>query len=159
MTKFSIAFLQAVILLIGFLFIVFLAWMPLMEGRATHLSLMQIYLDPFILYIYMASIAFFAGLYQAFKLLMYIGQNKVFTFSSVQTLKTIKYCAWILSGFIVLAGIYIRLFHHKDDDPAGFLAICMITAFSSFVVATAAAIFEKLLQSAVEMKNENDLTV
>ncbi len=31
--------------------------------------------------------------------------------------------------------------------------------FISVVVATAAAVFEKTLQSAVEMKSENDLTV
>jgi hypothetical protein len=37
--------------------------------------------------------------------------------------------------------------------------ICLITSFASFVVSTAAAIFEKLLQKAVDLKYENDLTV
>jgi hypothetical protein len=59
----------------------------------------------------------------------------------------------------VAAGLYIRIFHSKDDDPAGFLAICIVTTFVSVVIATAAAIFEKILQNAVDMKSENDLTV
>ena len=59
----------------------------------------------------------------------------------------------------MLAGLYIKLFHHKDDDPAGFLAICIVTTFVSIVFATAAAIFEKLLQNAIDMKSENDLTI
>ena len=159
MTKISVAFLQLVIVGIGLLTITFMIWAPLLEGRATHLSLFQIYADPFILYAYAASISFFVGLFQAFTLLKYVGQNKVFTSSSVRTLSTIKYCALLLCAFILGAAMYIRIFHHKDDDPAGFLVLCFVTSFSSFIVATAAGIFEKLLQSAVEMKNENDLTV
>lgn len=159
MTKFSVVFLQLVILLIGLITITFLIWAPLIEGRATNLNLFRIYTDPFILLAYTGSITFFIALYQAFKLLSYIGQNKVFSFSAVQTLKIIKYCAIILGGFIFFSGLYIRIFHNKEDDPAGFVAICIVTTFSSFVVATAAAIFEKLLQNAVDIKTENDLTV
>lgn len=158
MTKFSIAFLQLVLVLIGLITETFLIWAPLIEGRATNLSLFRIYTDPFILLVYTASIPFFAALYQAFKLLKYIAQNQVFTSGAVQTLKRIKYCAIILSGLIVFAGLYIKIFHSKVDDPVGFLAVCIVTTFSSLVVASAAAIFEKLLQNAVDMKTENDLT-
>lgn len=159
MTKFSIAFLQLVIVLIGVITITFLLWAPLVEGRAINLNLFRIYTDPFVLLVYTASIAFFAALYQAFKLLRFIGQNKVFTPSAVKTLQIIKYCGIILCGLILFVGLYIKIFHSKEDDPAGFLAICIVTTFSSFVVATAAAIFEKLLQNAVDIKTENDLTV
>ena len=154
----SIVFLQGVIVLIGIVALAILLWFPLTEGRATNLDLFSIYFDPFILYGYAASIAFFIALYNAFKLLGYIGQNKVFSSNSVKTLKRIKYCAIVLSILIVLAGLYIRLFHNKEDDPAGFLAICIVTTFVSIVIATAAAIFEKLLQNAINMKSENDLT-
>lgn len=159
MTKISIKFLQSVLVLIGIISIIVLITAPLHEGRATNLSLLQIYADPFIGYLYIASITFFTALYQAFKLLTYIGQNKVFTAEAVQTLKKIKYCGIVLGGFIFLAGLYIKIFHSKEDDPAGFLALCFVTTFASIVVATAAAIFQKLLQSAVDMKTENDLTV
>lgn len=159
MKRISIVFLQAVIVLIGIVALAMLIWFPLTEGRATNLNLVNIYLDPFILYGYAASIAFFVALYKAFKLLGYIGQNKVFSLSAVKTLQSIKYCALILSILILMAGLYIRVFHNKEDDPAGFLAICMVTIFIAIVVATAAAIFEKLLQNAIDMKSENDLTI
>jgi len=45
-----------------------------------------------------------------------------------------------------MAGLYIRIFHNKDDDPAGFLAMCTVTTFVSIVVATAAAVFEKKIR-------------
>lgn len=159
MKSISIVFLQAVVVLIGVTALAVLIWFPLTEGRATNLDLFSIYADPFILYGYAASIAFFVALYQAFRLLGYIGQNKVFSPNAVKTLKRIKYCAIVLSIAIVMAGLYIRIFHSKEDDPAGFLAMCTVTTFVSIIVATAAAIFEKLLQNAVDMKSENDLTI
>ena len=159
MKRISIVFLQAVIVLIGIVALAILIWFPLTEGRAANLDLFSIYSDPFILYGYATSIAFFVALYKAFKLLGYIGQNKIFSSNSVKTLKSIKYCAIVLSILIVLAGLYIRLFHNKEDDPAGFLAICIVTTFVSIIVATAAAIFEKILQNAIDMKSENDLTI
>lgn len=152
-------FLQAVIVLIGIVALAILIRFPLVEGRATNLDLISIYADPLILYGYATSIAFFIALYKAFKLLGYIGQNKVFSSDSVKTLKSIKYCAIVLGVSIVMAGLYIRIAHDEEDDPAGFIAICIVTTFASIVVATAAAIFERLLQNAVDMKSESDLTI
>jgi len=159
MKSISIVFLQAVIVLIGAVALAILIWFPQTEGRAVNLDLVSIYMDPLILYGYAASIAFFVALYQTFRLLGYIGQNKVFSPDAVKALKRIKYCAIVLSIAIVIAGLYIKVFHSKEDDPAGFLAMCIVTTFVSVVVATAAAVFEKLLQNAVDMKSENDLTI
>lgn len=151
MKRVSMVFLQAVIVLVGIAALAILIWFPLTEGRAANLDLFSIYSDPFILYVYAASIAFFVALYKAFKLLGYIGQNKVFSSNSVKILKSIKYCAIVLSILIVAAGVYIMIFHNKEDDPAGFLALCIVTAFVSIVVATAAAIFGKIIQNAVDV--------
>ena len=159
MKKTSIIFLQAVIVLIGIVALLILIRFPLTEGRAQNLDLFSIYFDPFILYGYAASIVFFVALYKAFKLLGYIRQNKLFSINSVKTLRSIKYCAIILSILIAMAGLYILLFHHKDDDPAGFLAMCIVTTFIAIAVATAVAVLEKILQNAVDMKTENDLTI
>ena len=159
MKKTSTIFLQAVIVLIGIVALVILIRFPLTEGRAENLDLVSIYADPFILYGYAASIAFFVALYKAFKLLGYIGQNKILSANSVKALKSIKYCAIVLSILIVMAGLFIKISHDKEDDPAGFIAICILTTFISLVIATAAAIFEKILQNAIDMKSENDLTI
>lgn len=159
MKRISTVFLQIVIVLTGIMALAILLWFPSTEGRAVNLNLFSIYFDPFILYGYAASIAFFVGLYKTFKLLGYIGKNKVFSSNAVKALKSIKHCAIVLSILIVFAGIYIKLFHHKQDDPAGFLAICIVTTFITIVFVTIMAIFEKLLQNAIDMKSENDLTI
>jgi len=156
MKKSATVFLQAVLVLIGIVVLAIMIKFPLMEGRAKNLDLFSVYADPFLVYGYLSSIAFFVALYQGFKLLGNIRQNKVFSLSSVKTAKTIKYCAIVLGGLIVLAGLYVRIFHSKDDDPAGFMAICMVATFSTIVVATAAAVFEKILNSGMDMQFRNE---
>ncbi len=159
MKRVSIIFLQAVIVIIGIVALAILIRFPLTEGRAANLDLFSIYFDPFILYGYAASIAFFLALFNAFKLLGLIGQNKAFTAESVTTLRNIKYCALALSVMIVAGALYILIAHDKEDDAAGFLTVSIVTTLISIVVATAAAIFQKILQNAIDLKSENDLTI
>ena len=143
-------------MLIALVALALLIRLPLIEGRAENLDLFSIYFDPFILYGYAASVAFFVALYKGFKLLGYIAQNKAFSPNSVKTMTGIRHCAIILSILIVTAGLYIWIFHDKEDDPAGFLAMCIVTAFVAIVVATAAEVFEKILQNGVDIKSENE---
>ena len=137
--------LQTVIVIIGMATVTLLIWLPLTEGRAANLDLLSIYSDPFILYGFATSITFFVGLVQTFKILGYVRLNKVFSSDTVEALKSIKYCAIAFSILIVMAGLYIRIFHNKEDDPAGFIAICIAATFVSMLVATAATLFEKKL--------------
>lgn len=153
MRKTSTIFFQIIILLIGIVALASIIRFPLTEGRAANLDLFSIYADPFIIYGYLASIFFFIAWYKAFKLLGYIGQNKLLSLNSVKALRTIKYCAIVLSTLIVLAGVYIRVFHAADDDPAGFLAMCILATFISIVIATTASIFERRLQNALGVLN------
>ncbi|MCM4162744.1 MULTISPECIES: DUF2975 domain-containing protein [unclassified Arenibacter] len=159
MKRASILFLRAVIVLIGMVALFILIRFPLTEGRAVNLDLFSIYLDPFILYGYVSSIAFFVALYKAFKLLGNIAQDKLFTLNSIRTLRSIKYCAILLSILILIAGLSIVIFHNPEDDAAGFLSMCIITIFISITVAIALAVLEKILRNAVDMKSENDLTI
>jgi len=156
MKRASTIFLQAVIVLIGIIVLVIMIRFPLSEGRAKNLDLFNIYSDPFILYGYATSVALFVALYKAFKLLGYIGRNKVFSIDSVSALRSIKYCAIIFSILIVAAGLYVRIFHNKEDDPAGFLAICIITTFFAIVVAVATVVFENILQTGINIKSKNE---
>lgn len=151
-------FLRLVISLIAIGALAGMIWFPQTEGRAANLDLISIYMDPFILYIYVASIPFFMALYQAFKLLGFIDKNKVFSQVSVKAIRNIKYCALATCGFLVLAIFYIRVMAH-GDDPAGPTMIGLVAIFTSIVIATAAGVFQKLLQNAVDLKSENDLTV
>ena len=150
-----------VIVLIGIGVFAFLLWEPHVEGRNVNSTLFQIYFnDPFLAYVYTGSIAFFTALYQAFRLLGYIGRNEVFSERSIKALKTIKHCAMIVIGFILGAeGFFVIVQRGKGEDIAGGVMMGLFLMFVSLVVATAAAVFEKTLGSAVEMKAENDLTV
>ena len=159
MKKSSTIILQAVIVLIGIGALVFMLWEPHIEGRNINATLFQIYFnDPFLAWAYTASISFFVALYQAFKLLGDIGRNEVFSERSVRALRTIKYCARTIVGFIVPAEAYLFI-ARPGDDIAGGVAMGILISFISIVVAAAAAVFEKTLQSAVDIKSENDLTV
>ena len=158
MKKGSTLFLKAVLALVALAVFASLAWFPQTEGRAANLDLISIYKDPVIIYMYIASIPFFVALYQAFKLLGYIEKNRVFSPIAVTALRNIKYCALAIIGFLIIAILYIR-FMAQGDDPAGPTMIGFITIFTSAVIATAAGVFQKLLQNAVNIKSENDLTV
>ena len=150
----SILFLQTIIVLIGILVFLFMIRFPLTEGRAENLDIISIYFDPFILYGYASSIIFFVALYKAFKFLGYLKKDKLFTPSSIRTLRNIRYCAIILGVLIVLAGLYIMLFHNKEDDPAGFLGMCILLTFISVTASLVLAVFEKRLKNVVDLKNK-----
>ena len=154
----STLFLRAVISLIGIVTLIAMLWLPQLEGRAADLDLIHIYADPLILYVYAGSIPFFAALYQAFKLLGYVDKNMVFSQPAVQAVRRIKYCALALPVLIMLGEFFI-VFGADGDDFAGPVALGVYTTFASLVIATAAAVFEKILQNAVDIKSENELTV
>jgi hypothetical protein len=160
MKKSSTIFLKIVLIIIALGQLALMLWEPHLEGRNAHATLFEIYFkDPFLAYVYIGSIPFFVAIFQAFKLLTYIGQNKVFSANSVRTLRIIKYCALIIIGFLIGAEAYIFIAMRNKDDIAGGVVIGLLMIFISAVVATAAAVFERLLQSAVDIKSENDLTV
>ena len=158
MNRSSTIFLQVVIVAVGIAAFAFMLWEPHVEGVNAHATLFEIYFkDPFLAYAYIASIPFFVALYQAFKVLGYVRQNKTFSQATVKALRTIKYCALAIIGFVAVSVIFM-IFGDRDDRPAGVFMRILIT-FPSIVVATAAAMFERVLQNAVDMKSENDLTV
>src|SRR5262245_59341741 len=158
MKRNSTIFLQVVTILIGIGALALLIWEPQIEGRNAHATQFQIYFnDPFLVYAYVGSIPFFVALYQAFKVLGYAGQNKVFSQAAVKALRTIKYCAIAIIGFVAVGEIFIMF--SNSDDRAGGVFIGVLITFGSIVMAAAAAMFEQILQNAVDIKSENDLTV
>lgn len=160
MKRGSIFFLRAVLLLVGVAVMAGLLWEPHLEGRNAHANLVTIYLrDPFLAYVYLGSLPFFFGLYQAFRLLGYVGQGHACSPDAVTALRRIKYCALACIGFIVGAEAFLILGPNDGDDRAGGVAMGVFTGLPCLVAATTAAVLERVLQSAVELKSENDLTV
>jgi hypothetical protein len=159
MKKIPTIFLQGVIVLIGIATLAFMLLEPLHEGRNTHATLFQVYFnDAFLAYAYTASISFFVALYQVFKVLGYVRQNTVFSQAAVKALRTIKYCAMALVGFIVAPVAYLFIVR-PGDDIAGGVAVGLFLIFVSTVIANAAAVFEGILQDAVDIKSKNDFMV
>jgi hypothetical protein len=161
MKRSSTMFLQAVVVLIGLVALALLLWAPQVEGRNAHATQFEIYFnDPFLALVYAGSVPFFIALYQAVKVLGYAGRNQVFSPAAVKALRTIKYCALAIIGLVVVEEVFILLMNNGDNDnPGAPILMGVLIAFPSIVVATAAAMFERILQSAVDLKSENDLTV
>lgn len=107
---------------------------------------------------YLTAIPFFLGLWQTFKLLNYIDQNIAFSDLSVKALKKIKYYATIIAAFYIIGYPLLYPIAQADDAP-GLIVIGMGIACTPVAVAVFASILEKLLQRAIEMKSENDLTI
>lgn len=160
MKKTSTVFLQAVTVVLGIGALAILLWEPQLEGRNLHSTFFQIYFhDPFLVYVYVSSIAFFGALSQAFKLLGYLRREEIFSERSVKALRTIKYCATAIVAFVVGAEAYFSLVVRRSDDIAGGVMIGLFMIIVSTIVAATATVFERTLQSAVDLKSENDLTV
>lgn len=113
---------------------------------------------PFLIGLYVTVIAFFAALYQTLRLLIYIDKNEAFSDLSVMALKNIKYCAITISALFVVFMPLIYLMAEIDDAP-GLILIGMVIIFGSMVIAVFAAVLQKLLKNAIDIKSENDLTV
>ncbi|MEC1007153.1 MULTISPECIES: DUF2975 domain-containing protein [Bacillus] len=110
------------------------------------------------IYLYVTAIPFYFALYQAFKLLSYIDKNKAFSGLSVRALKNIKYCAVTISIFYA-AGMPVFYLMAEIDDAPGIIVIGLVIIFASMVIAVFAAVLQKLLKEAIDIKSENDLTV
>jgi hypothetical protein len=147
-------FLQAVIVLISIGVLALMLWEPHIEGRNAHATLFEIYFkDPFLAYAYLGSTPFFVALYQTFKVLGYIGQNEAFSQATVKALRTIKVCALSIIGFVALGELFIML--GNSDDRAGGVFMGILITLGSVVIATAAAMFERILQNAANIKSES----
>jgi hypothetical protein len=102
------------------------------RGQERERHAFEIYFkDPFLAYIHLAFVPFFVGLYHAFKILGYARRNEIFFQRSVRALRIIKYCALTTAIFILGAEAYL---------------------FTSAIIATAAAVFGRILQNSVGIR-------
>lgn len=113
---------------------------------------------PILIGMYIPAIPFFLVLYQALKLLGYIDTNTAFSDLSIKALKRIKYSALTISILYAMGMPYIYQASVKDNAP-GVTVLGLILMCGPLVVAMFAAVFGKLLQQAIDIKSENDLTV
>lgn len=133
--------------------------LPLIAKDAAVSSMKMAYvLYGILIVMYVSAIPFFTALYQAFKLLNYIDDNKAFSELSVEALRKIKNCATLISILYVLSMPLFYIVGEVDDAP-GVIIIGMIFVFAPMVIAVFAAVLQKLLKDALDIKNDNDLTI
>lgn len=153
MYKGSTLFLKAVIIFIG-LFVAGLCVIFVGVSLSGNAGMYA----PLLLGLCVTAVPFFFALYQGLLLLRYIDKDTAFSERSVKAIQNIKYCAGGISVFYALAMPYIVYVADKDDAPGAPL-LGLVLIFATLVVAVFAAVLEKLLQNAIDIKSENDLTV
>lgn len=158
MKRGSTIFLKIAVFLIGSpvlaLGIFGLYWLPNNPVNPDYAHILY----PIVIGMYVSVIPFFVALYHAFKLLSYIDKNQAFSELSVKSLKNIKFCAMTISGLYVVILPFVFLVAELDDAP-GLIIVGMIPVFASMVIAVFAAVLQKLLKEAIDIKSENDLIV
>lgn len=126
------ASLRIALVLVAVAALVFLLGEPHLEGRNANSTLFEVYFkDPFLAYVYVASIPFFLGLRQAFKLC---------SEATVARLRTLKQCALALTVFV--AATFFMPVGDPDDRPQG-IVLRLVVLLPSLLVAVAAAKFER----------------
>lgn len=152
------SFLKLVVILIGLPILGLCIYgLPVIANEAVkHYPGYLLY--PVLIGMYISAVPYFFALYQTLKLLGYIDRDKAFSELSVKALRNIKYCAVAIS--ILYAGILplVMIIAQKDDAP-GLAAIGLVIVIASIVIAVFAAVLQKLLKHAIDIKSENDLTV
>ena len=158
MKRGSTLFLKVVVILIGMpilaLGIYGVYWLPSNPVNPDYAYILY----PILIGLYVTVIPFFVALYQTFKLLSYIDKNQAFSELSVKALKKIKFCALTISGVYVVILPFVFLVAELDDAP-GLVLVGMVPVFASMVIAVFAAVLQKLLKDAIDIKSENDLIV
>jgi len=113
---------------------------------------------PILLGMYVPAIPFYIGMYQTLKLLSYINTGKAFSELSVKALRSIKYCGSIIGALYAIGLPYIFIMADRDDAP-GVMLLGLIFTFAPLMIAVFAGVFQKVLQHAIALKSENELTV
>jgi ABC-type multidrug transport system fused ATPase/permease subunit len=96
--------------------------------------------------------------YQAFLLLINIDHNLSLTESSVNSLRIIKICSFLISLLYLIGSPFIFNVAERDDAP-GVVLINLILILGPFTVGVFTYILQKLLINAIGYKSESELTI
>ncbi len=126
-------------------------WEPHLEGRNTHATTFEIYLnDPFLAYVYLGSTPFFVALYRGFGLFGHVRQTGTFSQATVEALRSIKHSAIALVGFV--AGAVVLILMSGDAEPPG-IVMSLVALLASSAVAIAAGKLARHVQSTLKRRS------
>ena len=113
---------------------------------------------PILLGMLAAAVPFFAGARETLKILHLIDHKKAFTTLSLHSLRRITYYGVVISLLYGGGMPYIYRVAQRDDAP-GVILLGLIFTFVPMIAAIFAALLQRLIQNAIDLKSENDLTV
>jgi Protein of unknown function (DUF2975) len=116
------------------------------------------YYRPILMGLVISAIPLFYIFYQAHNLLNNIDNNLSLTDSSVNSLRIIKVCSFIISLMYLIGSPFIFNVAQQDDAP-GVVLINIILIMGPFSVGVFTYILQKLLINAIGYKSENELTI
>lgn len=153
-------FLRIAVFIIGLPILgICIFWLPWLGNRLAEMNPDFAYLEyPFLIGLYATALFYFIALYQTLLLLGHIDQNNAFSELSVEALKKIKLCAFTIS-LLYAAGIPFLIGIAKESNAPELTALGLVIAFAAFAIALFAAVLQKLLQEAIAIKSENELTI
>ena len=153
-----VTFLKLAVAVIGFCVLALcIFWAPTLADRAVNMYPEFEFLKyPVLFYIFITAIPFYIALYHTFRLLNYIENRNAFSDMAVASLRHIKHYAMIevilyMLGLILLG--FLKALH------PGIIIMGGVIAFAALTVSLFAALLQELLRNALEIKEENDLTV
>ena len=116
------------------------------------------YYRPILMGLVISAIPLIYIFYQAYNLLNNIDNNLSLTDSSVNSLRIIKVCSFIISLMYLIGSPFIFNVAQQDDAP-GVVLINIILIMGPFSVGVFTYILQKLLINAIRYKSENELTI
>lgn len=143
MKRFLTLMFQTAVVLLALGAFAFLLWAPKVDGANAHATVFEVYFtDPFVAYVYVASIPFFAGLYRAFSLLGHFRKRGAISQETVDALRAIRRCAFWMLGFVPGGMAFIL---SGEPEPPG-IVMSLFIALVAGLVAIGATLSVRAVQ-------------
>ncbi|WP_218043509.1 DUF2975 domain-containing protein [Lentilactobacillus dabitei] len=112
----------------------------------------------FAFFLYLSAVFFYIAEGYAYRILQLIDHDNVFSGQALQAIKRIKYA---LAGMGICYIFFLPMVYQLAiaEDAPGLVLMMAIVAMIPFVVSVFAAILEKLLEKATQLKLESQYTV
>ena len=120
-------------------------WFEIYRGFDPNLSAMKHLLTIFVCAFYPSAIFGFITLYSLIRLLFNIKKQEIFINKNVTYLRVISWCCFAVSLITLIAGVF-------------YIPYCFIAIASAFI-GLMLRVVKNVMQNAVEIKNENELTI
>lgn len=111
---------------------------------------------PCLIYIWLACVPVYLALYEAWRIFTNIGDDRSFSTENVHRLKKITKLSILEVIMYFLAAIVLLV---VDMVSIQIFIVIFIILFASMFVSVCASVLSHLVSKAVELQNENDLTI